>query len=104
MNSVWFASVLPLLLAASPAQTGGSKPNDTMPAPTNIRGAEYPRIHTDLRVTFRIKRRTHRRSSSGSLIASGIPRRRAKMASGPRPRNRRCRGSITTGCSSTARK
>ncbi len=26
------------------------------------------------------------------------------MASGPRPRNPRCRGSITTGCSSTARR
>ena len=55
MNSVWFASVLPLLLAAAPAQTEGSKPSDTIPAPSNIRGAEYPRIHADLRVTFRIK-------------------------------------------------
>ncbi|HKI43158.1 MAG TPA: hypothetical protein VKA66_22930 [Mycobacterium sp.] len=43
MNSVWFASLLPLLLPAPAAQTEGSKPNDTMPAPSNIRGAEYPR-------------------------------------------------------------
>ena len=55
MNSVWFAGLLPLLLAAAPAQAEGSKPADTVPAPSNIRGAEYPRIHADLRVTFRIK-------------------------------------------------
>ena len=55
MNSLWFASVLPLLLAGVPAQTEGTKPGDTVPAPSNIRGAEYPRIHPDLRVTFRIK-------------------------------------------------
>ena len=55
MNSVWFASLLPVLLAAPPAQIEGSKPNDTIPAPSNIRGQEYPRIHPDLRVTFRIK-------------------------------------------------
>ena len=55
MNSVWFAGLLSLLLAASPAQTEGSKPNDAIPAPSNIRGQEYPRIHPDLRVTFRIK-------------------------------------------------
>src|SRR5829696_106698 len=55
MNSVWFAGLLPLLLAAAPNQVEGSKPADTIPAPSNIRGAEYPRIHADLRVTFRIK-------------------------------------------------
>ena len=55
MNSVWFAGLLPLLLAAAPAQTTASKSAEAKPAPTNIRGKEYPRIHDDLRVTFRIK-------------------------------------------------
>ena len=55
MNSVWFASLLPVLLAAPTAQIEGSRLNDTMPAPTNVQGAEYPRIHPDLQVTFRIK-------------------------------------------------
>jgi enterochelin esterase-like enzyme len=54
MSNVWFAGLLPLLLAAASAQAEDSKPADT-PAPSNIRGAEYPRIHADLRVTFRIK-------------------------------------------------
>ena len=30
-------------------------PAKAIPAPSNIRGQEYPRIHADLRVTFRIK-------------------------------------------------
>src|ERR1700740_2492594 len=55
MNSMWFAGLLPLLLAAAPEQVEGSKPSDSIPASGNIRGAEYPRIHADLRVTFRIK-------------------------------------------------
>jgi enterochelin esterase-like enzyme len=55
MSSVCFAGLLPLLLAAAPGQAEASKPADTNPAPSNIRGAEYPRIHADLRVTFRIK-------------------------------------------------
>jgi hypothetical protein len=55
MNSVWFAGLLPLLLAAAPEQAEGSKPADTIAAPSKIRGAEYLRIHADLRVTFRIK-------------------------------------------------
>jgi enterochelin esterase-like enzyme len=55
MNSLWFAGLLPLLLVAAPEQPEGSKSTDGVPAPTNIRGEEYPRIHADLRVTFRIK-------------------------------------------------
>src|SRR5262249_10152179 len=55
MNGMWFAGLLPLLLAAAPEQAEDSKPADTIPAPSNIRGAEFPRIHDDLRVTFRIK-------------------------------------------------
>jgi enterochelin esterase-like enzyme len=29
--------------------------DDSRPAPTNVRGAEYPRVHSDYRVTFRLK-------------------------------------------------
>src|SRR3954454_21741113 len=28
--------------------------DDAVPAPSNVRGAPYPRIHPDLRVTFRV--------------------------------------------------
>jgi enterochelin esterase-like enzyme len=55
MSSVCFAGLLSLLLAAAASQTEASKPADSIPAPSNVRGAEYPRIHSDLRVTFRIK-------------------------------------------------
>jgi enterochelin esterase-like enzyme len=55
MNSMWFAGLLPLFLAAAPAQTDSPKPVNSIPAPSNIRGHEYPRIDADLRVTFRIK-------------------------------------------------
>ena len=47
--------------AASPGGRGAPdpaeapKPADAVPATSNIGGAEYPRIHADLRVTFRIK-------------------------------------------------
>ena len=49
MNGLWLAGLLPLLLAQGP------KPAEGVPAATNIRGAEYPRVQDDLRVTFRIK-------------------------------------------------
>jgi enterochelin esterase-like enzyme len=55
MNRLWFAGLLPLLLAAAPDLAADSKSAETIPAPSNIRGKEYPRIHADLRVTFRIK-------------------------------------------------
>ena len=55
MNRMWLAGLLPLLLAAPPGRAQDSKPADTVPAPTNIQGQQYPRIHPDLRVTFRIK-------------------------------------------------
>jgi enterochelin esterase family protein len=32
-----------------------AQPDDSRPATSNVRGAEYPRVHADLRVTFRIK-------------------------------------------------
>src|SRR5436190_13283985 len=30
-------------------------PADSKPATSNVRGAQYPRVHADLRVTFRVK-------------------------------------------------
>src|SRR5919107_2451190 len=53
MNSLWLAGLLALLVDPDPAQD--PKPAEGKPASTNIRGAEYPRIYDDLRVTFRIK-------------------------------------------------
>jgi enterochelin esterase-like enzyme len=55
MNRTWFAGLMPLLLAAAPVRAEDTKPADTVPAPSNIRGAEYPRVGADLRVTFRVK-------------------------------------------------
>lgn len=46
--------MLTLFLAAR-VSAQEPKPAEGIPAPTNIRGAQYPRIHDDLRVTFRIK-------------------------------------------------
>ena len=43
-------SIFLLICAPCPAQSDGSRP-----ATSNVRGAEYPRIHADLRVTFRFK-------------------------------------------------
>jgi enterochelin esterase-like enzyme len=55
MSRVYVAGLLPLLLAAAPSLAEDPKPAESVPAPSNIRGKEYPRIHADLRVTFRIK-------------------------------------------------
>lgn len=55
MKHVWLASLLPLLLVPGLGRADDSKPADSVPAPTNIRGQEYPRVHADGRVTFRIK-------------------------------------------------
>ncbi len=54
MNIFWFASIL-TLLAGLPGAAQDPKPAEGSPAPTNVRGAEYPRVRDDLRVTFRIK-------------------------------------------------
>ena len=53
MNRFWLAGLLSLLLAAPPGRAQDAKtatPADTIPASTNIQGAGYPRIHSDLRV------------------------------------------------------
>lgn len=55
MNRMAGAIAAALVLAgAMPAQET-PKPDDSVAAPSNIRGAQFPRIHADLRVTFRIK-------------------------------------------------
>ena len=51
MSVLCLIGLLPALLA--PPQD--AKPAVGAPASTNIRGAEYPRILEDLRVSFRIK-------------------------------------------------
>src|SRR3954468_5980365 len=53
MNRLWLAVLLALLVPHASAQD--PKPAEGKPASTNIRGSEYPRIHDDLRITFRIK-------------------------------------------------
>ena len=43
------------MAAAAPDPAEAPKPDEGVPAPTNIQGKDYPRVHNDLRVTFRIK-------------------------------------------------
>jgi enterochelin esterase family protein len=44
--------ILMVLLAAS---VWGQPPADSQPAPTNVMGAQYPRVHVDHRATFQLK-------------------------------------------------
>jgi enterochelin esterase-like enzyme len=37
------------------AVVAGQSTDDSVPATSNVRGAQYPRIHSDLRVTFRLR-------------------------------------------------
>ena len=39
MNRIWLAGLLPLLLAAPSGRAQDSKPDDTVPASTNVQGA-----------------------------------------------------------------
>jgi enterochelin esterase-like enzyme len=55
MSRLWSVAVLPLFLGVAPYQDDAAKPDESVPASTNIRGAPYPRVHPDRRVTFRIK-------------------------------------------------
>lgn len=50
-----FGAVLAAVFAEAAWAQEAPKPPEGVPAPTNIRGQEYPRVHDDLRVTFRIK-------------------------------------------------
>jgi enterochelin esterase-like enzyme len=53
MNSVSLLLALLPLLVVAPGEPPAT--TDSSPAPSNVRGAEYPRITPDLRVIFRIK-------------------------------------------------
>jgi hypothetical protein len=55
MKCLLRSGILFPLVLASPGWARGEEPPATVPATSNVRGAEYPRIHPDLRVTFRIK-------------------------------------------------
>jgi enterochelin esterase-like enzyme len=55
MKNAKIAVLLPMLLGACYGRAQEATPPNTVPAPTNVRGAEYPRVHDDGRVTFRIK-------------------------------------------------
>jgi enterochelin esterase family protein len=43
------------LLLCAPAAAGAQAPAEGVPAPSNVRGRAYPRIHPDLRVTFQVR-------------------------------------------------
>ncbi len=45
---------LPIIAILACSWCGAQTPDDSKPATSNIIGAEYPRIHADLRVTFRV--------------------------------------------------
>jgi hypothetical protein len=49
MRTLVALSALACASALAPAQ------DDSRPVSSNVRGAEYPRIHSDSRVTFRLK-------------------------------------------------
>ena len=55
MNSLCLAGLLPLLMAAAPDQPEPAETRRRRPRAHQHYGKEYPRIHDDLRVTFRIK-------------------------------------------------
>ncbi len=72
MCNLCLAGLLPLLLAAAP------DPADSFPAPTNVGGAAYPRIHADLRVTFRIKAPDAKKVEFGFFIPKRYPAQKDK--------------------------
>ena len=78
MNRMWFAGLLPLLLAAASEQAESPKSADSVPAPSNIRGKEYPRIHADSRVTFRIKAPDAKKVEFGFFTPKRYPAERDK--------------------------
>ena len=47
--------------------------DDSKPATTNVRAAEYPRIHSDLSVTFRVKAPTAQKVQLDLPPAGGAP-------------------------------
>ena len=55
MKCTLISSLLFSLMFAGFSWAEDVEPEASIPAPSNVRSADYPRIHTDLRVTFRIK-------------------------------------------------
>src|SRR5882757_5939121 len=55
MRVVIFLIALLSLARVGQSQTPPKANTDSVPAPTNIGGAEYPRVTPDLRVIFRVK-------------------------------------------------
>ena len=47
--------VAAIALAGSSFTAFAQAADDSLPATSNVRGAQYPRVHSDLRVTFRLK-------------------------------------------------
>jgi enterochelin esterase-like enzyme len=43
------------LIALAAVCASGQPPDDSQPASSNVMGAQYPRVHSDLRVTFQLK-------------------------------------------------
>ncbi len=54
---------LPILAILAGAVCHAQPPDDSKPAASNVMGAEYPRIHADLRVTFRVNAPTAQKVS-----------------------------------------
>jgi enterochelin esterase-like enzyme len=73
MNRVCSAGLLLLLMAAAAGQAEDSRSAEAIPAPSNIRGAEYPKIHADLRVTFRIKAPDAKKVEFGFFVPKRYP-------------------------------
>src|SRR5262245_57859161 len=46
---------VPTLVTAQAPGPAGPKGDDARPAASNVRGAQYPRVSADLRVTFQVK-------------------------------------------------
>ena len=75
--------------------------DDSVPASSNVRGAQYPRVSPYLRVTFRLKapdaRKVQLHPGGDGLGKGDLVWRRATTASGPSPPGPPFRDSITTG-------
>jgi enterochelin esterase-like enzyme len=82
MKRRWFAGLLPLFLAVTAARAQDSKTDGGVPAPTNNRGAEYPRVHPDRRVTFRMRAPTAQKVEFGFFGFDGGKRYPAQKGEG----------------------
>ncbi|PWU12582.1 MAG: esterase [Terriglobia bacterium] len=66
----WMAA---FALLAFPCFLGAQHTDDSKPAVTNVRAAEYPRVHADGRVTFRVKAPTAQKVQVQPGPAAGEP-------------------------------